>query len=126
MSEQGMLRLAVHENDHSIGPIDAPVTIVEYGDYECPFCRQAHPIVRRLQRQFGQQLRFVLTSLSRRFTRMRSPPRRLRKASPQVLAPTRSGGCITPSSSISAIHAMRWTRHISSVTLRIREPSPRR
>ncbi len=59
MSEQGMLRLAVHENDHSIGPIDAPVTLVEYGDYECPFCRQAHPIVQQLQRQFGRQLRFV-------------------------------------------------------------------
>jgi protein-disulfide isomerase len=59
MSEQGMLRLAVHENDHSIGPIDAPVTLVEYGDYECPFCREAHPIVQQLQRQFGPQLRFV-------------------------------------------------------------------
>ena len=59
MSEQGMLRPPVHENDHSIGPIDAPVTLVEYGDYECPFCGQAHPIVRELQRQFGPQLRFV-------------------------------------------------------------------
>lgn len=59
MSEQGMLRLPVHENDHSMGPIDAPVTLVEYGDYECPFCRQAHPIVIQLQRRFGQQLRFI-------------------------------------------------------------------
>jgi protein-disulfide isomerase len=59
MSEQGILRLPVHENDHSIGPIDAPVILVEYGDYECPFCRQAHPIVLELQRQFGPQLRFV-------------------------------------------------------------------
>ena len=59
MSEQDMLRLAVHENDHSIGPIDAPVTLVEYGDYECPFCYRAHPLVTQMQRQFGQRLRFV-------------------------------------------------------------------
>ena len=59
MSEQGMLRLPVNERDHSLGPIDAPVTLVEYGDYECPYCGRAHPIVQRLQRQFGQQLRFV-------------------------------------------------------------------
>jgi protein-disulfide isomerase len=59
MSEQGMLRPPVDENDHSIGPIEAPVTLVEYGDYECPFCGRAHPIVQQLQRQFGQQLRFV-------------------------------------------------------------------
>jgi protein-disulfide isomerase len=42
-----------------MGPIEASVTLVEYGDYECPFCRQAHPLVLQLQRQFGQQLRFV-------------------------------------------------------------------
>ena len=59
MSEQGLLSLPVHENDHSTGPADAPVTLVEYGDYECPFCGRAHPIVLQLQRQFGRQLRFV-------------------------------------------------------------------
>lgn len=59
MSEQGLLSLPVHENDHSIGPTDAAVTLVEYGDYQCPFCGRAHPIVLRLQRQFGQQMRFV-------------------------------------------------------------------
>jgi protein-disulfide isomerase len=53
MSGQGILRLSVNENDHSMGPVDAPVTLVEYGDYECPFCRQAHPLVMQLQRQFG-------------------------------------------------------------------------
>lgn len=59
MSEQGVLHPPVHENDHSIGLIEAQVTLVEYGDYECPFCRQAHPLVMQLQRRFGQQLRFV-------------------------------------------------------------------
>ena len=59
MSEQGLLSVPVHENDHIAGPTDAPVTLVEYGDYECPYCRRAHPIVLQLQRQFGQHLRFV-------------------------------------------------------------------
>ena len=59
MREPVMLRLPVHENDHSLGPLEAPVTLVEYGDYQCPFCRQAHPIVLQLQRRFEQQLRFV-------------------------------------------------------------------
>ncbi|MBC7791505.1 MAG: DsbA family protein, partial [Anaerolineae bacterium] len=43
----------------SQGNADAPVTLVEYGDYECPYCGQAHPIVKSLQRSLGDQLRFV-------------------------------------------------------------------
>jgi protein-disulfide isomerase len=35
------------------GPLDAPVTLVEYGDFECPYCGQAEPIVRELLRDFG-------------------------------------------------------------------------
>jgi peroxiredoxin/protein-disulfide isomerase len=35
-----------------------PVSLVEYGDYECPYCRKAHPIVKRLQQRFGNRLRF--------------------------------------------------------------------
>lgn len=35
-----------------------PVDLVEYGDYECPYCRKAYPIVRRLQERFGNRLRF--------------------------------------------------------------------
>jgi Na+/H+ antiporter NhaA len=41
------------ESDHVRGPIDAPVTVVEYGDFECPFCGQAEPVVRELLRDFG-------------------------------------------------------------------------
>jgi Na+/H+ antiporter NhaA len=40
------------ERDHVRGPIDAPVTVVEYGDFECPYCGQAEPIVRELLRDF--------------------------------------------------------------------------
>jgi len=53
------LRPAVSENDHRFGPDDAPVTLVEYGDYECPHCGRAHPIVRELQRRMGKKLRLV-------------------------------------------------------------------
>ncbi len=46
------------ERDHSRGPDDAPVTLVEYGDFECPYCGRAEPIVRELLSDFGD-LRFV-------------------------------------------------------------------
>ena len=49
----------VSEADHSAGADDAPVTLVEYGDYECPYCGMAHPIVKRAQAELGSQLRFV-------------------------------------------------------------------
>jgi Na+/H+ antiporter NhaA len=41
------------ERDHVRGPLDAPVTLVEYGDFECPYCGQAEPVVRELLRDFG-------------------------------------------------------------------------
>lgn len=47
------------ERDHAQGAADAAVTLVEYGDYECPYCGAAYPIVKRLQRQMGDRLRFV-------------------------------------------------------------------
>jgi Na+/H+ antiporter NhaA len=46
------------ERDHLRGSIDAPVTVVEYGDFECPFCGQAEPVVRELLRDFGD-VRYV-------------------------------------------------------------------
>jgi len=49
----------VSARDHAQGPEDAPVTLVEYGDYECPHCGRAYPIVKTLQRTLGNDLRFV-------------------------------------------------------------------
>jgi formate-nitrite transporter family protein len=49
----------VTEHDHIAGPDEAPITLVEYGDYECPYCGMAYPIVKDLQRRLGDQLRFV-------------------------------------------------------------------
>jgi len=49
----------VSERDHSVGPADAPVTLVEYGDFECPYCGMAYAVVKSAQRELGEQLRFV-------------------------------------------------------------------
>ena len=54
-----ILRVPVTSIDHVRGQPAASVTLVEYGDYECPHCGLAHPIVQRVQRHFGDQLRFV-------------------------------------------------------------------
>jgi protein-disulfide isomerase len=55
----GELSPPVSARDHLTGPDEAPVTLVEYGDYECPYCGMAYPIVKRAQRELGSQLRFV-------------------------------------------------------------------
>lgn len=47
------------DRDHIQGPANAPVTLVEYGDYQCPYCGAAYPIVKDVQAQMGEQLRFV-------------------------------------------------------------------
>ena len=53
------LSTPVNQQDHVQGDARAKVTLLEYGDYQCPSCRQAFAIVHRLQRHFGDQLRFV-------------------------------------------------------------------
>jgi len=50
------------ERDHVRGPADAPVTLVEYGDFECPFCGQAETVIRALLTDFGD-LRYVWRQL---------------------------------------------------------------
>jgi protein-disulfide isomerase len=49
----------VSARDHFQGPPTAPVTLVEYGDYECPHCGAAYPVVKKLQKKLGRRLRFV-------------------------------------------------------------------
>ena len=51
------------ERDHIRGDADAPVTLVEYGDFECPFCGRAEPVVRELLNEFGNDLRYVFRHL---------------------------------------------------------------
>jgi protein-disulfide isomerase len=60
MSDQhAHLKLAVSAHDHADGPASAPVTLVEYGDFECSHCGQAYPIVKALQERLRGRLRFV-------------------------------------------------------------------
>jgi protein-disulfide isomerase len=57
---ESMLTLPVSEDrDHTQGSADARVTLVEYGDYECPYCGEAYPIVKDIQARMGERLRFV-------------------------------------------------------------------
>ena len=58
-SARAKLSLPVGERDHIIGPEDAPVTLVEYGDYECPYCGAAQLILKEVQEVMGNNLRFV-------------------------------------------------------------------
>lgn len=53
------LKTPITAEDHAQGTESAEVTLVEYGDYECPYCGEAYPIVKEVQRQFGKRLRFV-------------------------------------------------------------------
>ena len=59
MLQRTHLAVPVSERDHHQGPATAAVTLVQYGDYECPYTRQSTTIVRAIQQQLGEQLRFV-------------------------------------------------------------------
>jgi len=59
MDNSVKLTQPVSERDHAKGPANAPLTLVEYGDYQCPYCRAAYPVVKRLQKKLGRKLRFV-------------------------------------------------------------------
>lgn len=59
------LAVEVTDTDHALGPSTALVTLVEYGDYECPDCLNAFPIVKQLQERFGDRLRFVFRHFPR-------------------------------------------------------------
>jgi protein-disulfide isomerase len=53
------LSLPVTQRDHIRGNVSAGVTLVEYGDYECPYCGMANPVIDAIRREMGDALRFV-------------------------------------------------------------------
>jgi protein-disulfide isomerase len=64
--DAGKLSAAVNaDEDHVVGPANAPVTLVEYGDFECPFCGRSYPAVRRIRGELGERLRFVFRHFPR-------------------------------------------------------------
>ena len=78
------LTLPVSERDHIQGPQTAPVTLVEYGDYECPYCAQAYMITKEVQERLGSKLRFVFRNF---------PVTKLRPNSYQVALADRNCSC---------------------------------
>jgi protein-disulfide isomerase len=57
--DRARLNSRIRDQDHTAGPADAPVTLVEYGDYECPYCGRAFPILKEVQARLEGRLRFV-------------------------------------------------------------------
>lgn len=70
------LQTPVNENDHIIGTDDAPVTLVHYGDYECPDCHRANRTLRKLARPLENKMRVIF----RHFPLINIHPRALRAA----------------------------------------------
>jgi protein-disulfide isomerase len=54
-----VLKPPVNEKDHIQGNMDAPLELVEFGDYECPHCGRAYPIIKAIQKKMGRKLKFV-------------------------------------------------------------------
>lgn len=53
------LKPNVSKTDHAQGNLDADLVIVEYGDYQCPYCGAAYPVLKELMKEFGSQIKFV-------------------------------------------------------------------
>lgn len=54
-----MNKFEVTANDHVIGNEKAEITLIEYGDYQCPYCRQAHYFIQKLIKELGYNFRYV-------------------------------------------------------------------
>src|SRR5688572_28256738 len=59
MSDLPRIAVPVTARDHTRGHENAPVTLVEHGDFQCPYCASAYPVVAALEQRFGDQVRFV-------------------------------------------------------------------
>lgn len=56
MTRDNTLTVPLNDEDHIQGKPSAAVTMVEYGDYQCPYCAMAHPLVKQLQQRYGDDL----------------------------------------------------------------------
>ena len=88
-----VLQVSVTTADHIQADPQAPVTLVEYGDYECPGCGAAYPIVKAVWGHFDKRLRFVFRNfpLLRSILTQRAPPK-LRSSLARTAC---SGRCMT-------------------------------
>ena len=78
MSEAEIVRLknVVNERDHASGPQGAPVTLLEYGNFECIHCGRLYPVIKEVQKLLGENLRFVF----RNFPIVQTHPHAMRAA----------------------------------------------
>lgn len=97
MTPHATLKPAVHDGDHVAGRADAPITLVEYGDYQCPHCGRAHPIVRAMQQQLGDRLRFVFRNFP------------LTEIHPDALHAAEAAESVSAHSGVDAFWAMHHT-----------------
>ena len=102
------LTVAVGATDHSRGPDHAPVTVVEYGDFECPNCRQAQSAVKLLLERFTQRVRFVF----RHFP--------LEDVHPHALAAAQAAECAAGQGQFWPMHDLLFANqaHLSAKDLR--------
>src|SRR5713101_608106 len=70
------LKNSVNESDRGLGPQSAPVTLLEYGNFECIHCGQAYPVIKQVRRLLGDNLRLVF----RHFPTVATHPHALRAA----------------------------------------------
>jgi protein-disulfide isomerase len=56
---QTALHPAIRDTDHVRGPLDAPVTIIEYAEFECPHCGRAYHVIKKVLEEAGERVRFV-------------------------------------------------------------------
>jgi protein-disulfide isomerase len=75
-TDSTMLAVPVNERDHVMGPTNAPITVVNYGDYQCPGCQKTHRSTEKLARELLDRVRLV----HRHFPLVKSHPRALRAA----------------------------------------------
>jgi len=76
--------LPMPERDHIQGPVDAPIKLLEYGDYECPYCGEAYSVVKAIQQRLGHRLCFAF----RNFPLVNSHPHAERAAEAAEAAAT--------------------------------------
>ncbi|HEY3039129.1 MAG TPA: DsbA family protein [Pyrinomonadaceae bacterium] len=70
------LKNPISQRDHALGPEGAPVTLLEYGNFECIHCGRAYPIIKQVRKLLGDNLRFVF----RHFPTVQTHPHSLRAA----------------------------------------------
>jgi protein-disulfide isomerase len=81
------LTMPISPRDHTRGSLDAPLQLVEYGDYECPFCGMAHPVVEEVERVLSDRLCFAF----RHFPIVNAHPHALRAAEAAESAAAQDG-----------------------------------